>query len=70
MKIFRILAAVLCGLVVAVSLPAPGFGVLSSRAEVRPAGSLLRDLKELEEFRKLFNREVGVPRLVLLMSPT
>ena len=30
----------------------------------------LTDLHSLEEFRELFNQDEGVPRLVLLLSPT
>ena len=34
------------------------------------ATSPLRDINSTEELRALFNRDKGVPRVILLMSPT
>lgn len=30
----------------------------------------LRDLTRIEDLREIFNRDVGTPRLILLLSPT
>ena len=47
--------------------------VLSVRAEVqkpRYAAGELHDLRNLEQFRALFDEEKGTHRLILLLSPT
>lgn len=53
------------------------FGVLTGRpaAQEAPAGSptpppTLSDLKDIDQLRDLFNRQAGVPRLILLVAPT
>ncbi len=33
-------------------------------------GAALTNIEELDQLRELFNQRVGVPRLVLLLSPT
>jgi hypothetical protein len=30
----------------------------------------LRDLRQIDDFKKLFNADKGLPRIVLLLSPT
>ncbi len=35
-----------------------------------PTGVHLTDLDSVSQFQKLFNAEVGTPRLVLILSPT
>lgn len=35
-----------------------------------PAGVPLTDLRSVEQFQNLFNKDVGTPRLVLIFSPT
>ena len=35
-----------------------------------PPGMHLTDLNSVSQFQKLFNAEVGTPRLVLIFSPT
>jgi hypothetical protein len=38
-----------------------------ARPGTRPA---LHDLRSVEELRQLFDRDKGIPRVVLLLSPT
>ena len=45
-----------------------GFLALAPRAQ--GAEPMLDDLRSVDELRTLFNQDAGVPRLVLLLSPT
>ncbi len=53
------------------------FGALTGgpAAQESPAGSptpppTLLELKDIDQLRDLFNRQAGVPRLILLVAPT
>jgi len=61
-------ALVLCLLLTGgVVAPAqPGFGARAVAAR----DNALVDLGSLDQLRDLFNQRVGVPRLILLLSPT
>ena len=45
-----------------------GFLALAPRAQ--GADPMLNDLRSVDELRTLFNQDAGVPRFVLLLSPT
>ncbi len=44
--------------------------VVIDKPGIRTGGPVLKSLDSLEQFRAAFNRDVGVTRVVLLLSPT
>lgn len=65
----RICSKALACVLLACSLFASGSSRQPSVSAVEPAPEL-KDLKNLEELRALFNKEKDMPRLILLISPT
>src|SRR5213594_926966 len=62
--------AFLLGLILA-TLPGPANPAGQPLRQTRAKDSHeLQQIGNLEEFRSLFNRDTGVPRLILLLSPT
>jgi hypothetical protein len=60
---------------VALGLVVLVFGVLAGVAQLlgpdEPAGGMvLEDLADIEQLRSRFNADSGVPRLVMVLSPT
>ena len=47
----------------------PGLAVVGASRLVAAAPQL-HDLRQIDEFKKLFNADTGQPRIVLLLSPT
>lgn len=45
-------------------------GTTAGQAPEKPSPSVLTDLHSLDELKTRFNDDTGVPRLVLLVSPT
>jgi hypothetical protein len=58
--------ALLFSLPLAVGCPQP----LQAKAVAPAPDAVLKDLQNLEELRARFNQDKGVPRLILLLSPT
>ena len=54
-------------LVAFIFVVAVALGVLGSYPGPK---ATLRDLKDVEELRAQFNRDKGMPRIILLLSPT
>ena len=64
-------AALLCVVLAGGAVVLPVRHTTGSAAPASAAqDGVLTDLKDLDQLRELFNQRVGVPRLVLLLSPT
>ena len=45
-------------------------GFLALAPQAQGTDPMLNDLRGVDELRTLFNQDAGIPRLVLLLSPT